>query len=234
MSKENQHLDDIREIRSIMERSSQFLSLSGLSGIFAGIIALLGATFVYFYLQNYESHLLIQGNTSVWESFFNGDERTSILWTIVITALVVLTLAISFAVLFSARKASRMGMPVWNSSARRLIINLFIPVAAGGIFSTLLLYHNLIILIAPSMLIFYGLGLINASKYTLRDIRYLGFSEMVLGLAATYWVGYGFLFWTIGFGFLHLVYGFIMFWKYDRMSTVISEQKNQGSKIYSK
>ena len=43
----NEHLENLKEIRTLMERSSKFLSLSGLSGISAGIIALVGAFMVY-------------------------------------------------------------------------------------------------------------------------------------------------------------------------------------------
>jgi hypothetical protein len=217
MGEANHHLNDIREIRSIMERSSQFLSLSGLSGIFAGMIALLGAVFIYFYQQQNPFIFHPTGNNALLPGFLKNVQNTQQMWVYIITAIVVLVLAISAAIFFSVRNARRKGMPVWNSSARRLIINLFIPISAGGLFCVILLYHNLLILMAPSMLIFYGLGLVNASKYTLTDIRYLGISEILLGMIAAIWVGYGLLFWTIGFGFLHLVYGFIMFWKYEKV-----------------
>jgi len=218
MAEANQHLDDIREIRSIMERSSQFLSLSGLSGIFAGLIALLGAAFIFYYQQQNLILVYETGNDSLLKEFLQGGKAAQTIWLYGITAVIVFVLAISAVTYFSARNAQRMGMSVWNPSARRLIINLFIPIIAGGVFSVILLYHNLVILMAPSMLIFYGLGLVNASKYTLTDIRYLGISEIIIGLIAAIWVGYGLLFWAIGFGFLHLVYGFIMFWKYQRVN----------------
>jgi hypothetical protein len=218
MAEANQHLDDIREIRSIMERSSQFLSLSGLSGIFAGLIALLGAAFIYYYQQQNLILAYDAVNDSLLNEFLQGGQKAQTIWVFIITAAIVLILAITAVIYFSARNAQRKGIVVWNPSARRLIINLFIPILAGGLFCIVLLYHNLVILIAPAMLIFYGLGLINASKYTLTDIRYLGISEIILGLIAAIWVGYGLLFWAIGFGFLHLVYGFIMFWKYERVN----------------
>jgi len=71
-------------------------------------------------------------------------------------------------------------------------------------------------LIAPVMLVFYGLALINASKYTLNDIRYLGYAETVIGLIACFFVDYGLLAWTIGFGALHIIYGLMMFYKYEK------------------
>ena len=44
--------EDLQAIREIMERSSKFLSLSGLSGIFAGVCALIGAAIAWFIILN--------------------------------------------------------------------------------------------------------------------------------------------------------------------------------------
>jgi hypothetical protein len=96
------------------------------------------------------------------------------------------------------------------------VINLAIPLAVGGIFCAILLYHGIVYLMAPAMLIFYGLALVNGSKYTLTDIRYLGLSEIVLGVFAAFFIGYGLLAWAIGFGVLHIVYGTLMYYKYER------------------
>jgi hypothetical protein len=224
MPHNHQHLKDLKEIRSLMEQSTQFLSLSGLSGVFAGIIALLGSAFVAWYRYTYVSVDSGEAGTYLLDELSGGRGVSDFTWVVSITGIVVLVSALTVAFLFSARNARRKGLKVWNSSARRLIINLFIPLIAGGLFCMILIYHNLMILVAPSMLIFYGLALVNASKYTLRDIRYLGISEVVLGLIASVWVGYGLFFWTIGFGVLHIVYGAIMFWKYETSRT---ENQNQ-------
>ena len=87
---------------------------------------------------------------------------------------------------------------------------------AGGLFIIAMLQYSEWRFVAPACLIFYGLGLISGSRYTLSDIRYLGFSEVVLGLINTQFIGYGLYFWAIGFGVLHIVYGFVMWWKYER------------------
>jgi hypothetical protein len=95
---------------------------------------------------------------------------------------------------------------------------MLIPLVAGGIFCIAMLYHGgaFILLISPAMLIFYGLSLVNGSKYTLHDIRYLGCLEIVLGLIAVFNLGYGIIFWALGFGVLHIIYGALMWFKYDR------------------
>jgi len=93
---------------------------------------------------------------------------------------------------------------------------LIIPLAAGGLFAAGLLYHNEWKFVAPACLVFYGLALVNASKYTLSDIRYVGIMEILLGLINMYVVDYGLYFWAAGFGVLHIVYGLIMWWKYEK------------------
>jgi hypothetical protein len=218
MNPKNDHLDNLREIRSIMERSSQFISLSGLSGVFAGIIALLGALAVYLYNYDFFFGRYYRGGVLLREDLITGSELTNFLLFNLLTGLIVLILALSFVVFFTSRNAKRKGLTLWDSSAKRMLINLIIPLAAGGLFCFVLLFHNLIYLVAPTTLIFYGLALINASKYTLRDIRYLGLSEIALGLVASFFVGYGLIFWAIGFGILHILYGSLMYLRYERVS----------------
>ena len=136
--------------------------------------------------------------------------------SLIVIAVIVLILTFGAAIFFTSRKAKKKGQPVWNSSAKRLVVNLFIPLAAGGVFCLILLYHGIYGLIAPAMLLFYGLALLNASKYTLNDIKYLGISELTLGLIAAFWLQYSLLFWALGFGVLNIIYGISMYIKYER------------------
>jgi hypothetical protein len=212
MSKETDHLAQLQQIRALMERSSRFISLSGLSGVFAGVFALLGALAAYFYLGNninMTSYFDYPVNSSV-------EPNKDVLGFFVIDALLVLTASLTAGLLLTWRSAKKKGQTIWDATAKRLLINLMIPLAAGGIFCLILLKHGLIGLVAPSTLIFYGLALLNGSKYTLDDIRYLGICEIILGLLAAIYIGYGLLFWAIGFGVLHIVYGLLMYNKYER------------------
>lgn len=219
MKQNNEHLENIKEIRSIMEKSSQFISLSGLSGIFTGTTALIAAIIVFIYKGNFFYGPYYDVDINLKYKHLAGNGLTDFLTFIIITGAIVFILALSFGVFFTTRNAKRKGLPAWNSSAKRLIINLFIPLITGGLFCFILIYHNLIYLIAPTTLIFYGLALINASKYTFRDIRYLGIIEIILGLVASIWVGYGLVFWAIGFGLIHIIYGITMYWKYERVTS---------------
>ncbi len=206
-----QPVNELTEIRNLMERSSRFISLSGLSGVFAGIIALFGSAFAFFYL-NYDLRYFNPN------SYFNNPDiylSFKELIILVLMALTILILAVTVALIFTARKAKKQGVKMWSRTSRLLLVNLLIPLVPGGIFCLLLLYYGLIFLIAPSTLIFYGLALVNAGKYTLSEIRWLGISELLLGLLATIIPGYGLLFWAIGFGVLHIIYGIVMYFKYE-------------------
>jgi len=212
MTKKEEHLENLSEIRNLMERSSRFISLSGLSGVSAGLIALIGAAVAFFYLDYDQRYFDIN-------SFFINQLYIKLHYSIyflLIDGLAVLILALTAGIFFTTRKARKNSLPIWDNTAKRLLVNLFIPLVAGGAFCLILFYHKIIFLIAPATLLFYGLSLLNASKYTLHDIRYLGISEIILGLLAAFFVGYGLLFWAIGFGILHIIYGGVMYFKYEK------------------
>jgi hypothetical protein len=213
MDKRNEHLENLSEIRSLMERSSRFISLSGLSGVAAGFFALLGASAVYAYLDMVPFY---------HKKFYYVVAQTSNKWGMdylqffALVAISVLILAISSGIFFTTRKAQKKGQKIFDKSTVRLLINLIIPLIVGGVFCLTLIRYGYFGLVAPSTLVFYGLALVNGSKYTLDDIRYLGYFEIVLGLIAMNYLGFGIEFWAIGFGVLHIVYGMIMYFKYER------------------
>ncbi|SCX85050.1 hypothetical protein [Flavobacterium caeni] len=201
---QNDYLKDISDIKNMMNRSSQFISLSGLSGVLAGIYALIGA-----YLGR---DLLRHRAPSREYETASADPTLSI----VAIALGVLVLSVVTAFVMTYFKARRQGEKVWNSTSKRLIVNFLIPLIAGGILALILLRDGMFAWVAPVTLIFYGLACVHASKYTLRDVRYLGLTVVVLGLLAASYRGYGVEFWALGFGVCHIVYGSIMYFKYDR------------------
>lgn len=203
-------IETLTEIRDLMERSSRFISLSGLSGVFAGVYAMVGAYAAHQYLG-----LQGMGYFSARQvvDSFNDPDTIKFLVT---DAVVVLILAVGTGIFLTTRKAAKDGNSIFDSTAKKLIINLSIPLVTGGIFCLALASHRQLIFVAPAMLVFYGLALVHASKYTRDDIRTLGFAEIGLGLIASFTVGYGLLFWTLGFGLLHIIYGTYMYFKYER------------------
>lgn len=196
MNQPRDPLKDIAEIRSIMERSTKILSLSGLAGISIGIVALCGVWLLRWLQSNAPPERL---------------QRDGI-----VLALGVLLLAIALAVFFSRRMARRKGLPMWNQPARLLVTELAIPLAAGGAMCVALLMHGTYFLLPSTMLTFYGLSLLNASKFTVREVRWLGLTQIALGLGAAFFPGWGLALWAGGFGGVHILYGLRIFVHYEK------------------
>ena len=210
MENNKNHLKDLTEIRSIMERSSRFLSLSGYSGIFAGIFAIIGGAAAQWYLHN--SEFLTGGDVS----YISGQLADKVKWFLITDGAIVLLLALISAVFFSWIKARKLGIPLWDHTTKRVLINLSIPLIAGGVFILVLIQYNLLYFLIPVSLLFYGLALLNAGNYTLSEVRYLGIAEIVTGIFALVFLKYGLYFWIFGFGILHIIYGVIMHLKHDK------------------
>ncbi len=204
MESKNYH-EDLAHIRSMMERSSRFISLSGLSGVFAGLVALLGAVYVYFVFQR-EGIDYFDGKRNV----FSED----LVRELAIIGAAILVLAVLSGYIFTARKSKEKNLQIWDQTTKRLLFNFAVPLITGGLFCLGLLYHEIFVFVAPTTLIFYGLALVNASKYTFTDIQYLGLCQIVLGLLSFFFLGWGLVFWAFGFGVLHIVYGLVMHKKY--------------------
>lgn len=205
-------LQDVQDIKRMMERSSRFISLSGLSGVSAGICALAGAAYArYGIFQQYYRDYNQRG-------FFEANDFRSLKTTLIAIAAIVFVAAFLSAFYFTWKKAGNQGVSLWNHTSRRLFWNMVIPLATGGLFILSMLQYDEWRFIAPACLIFYGLALVNASKYTLTDIRYLGYCEIIIGLLNMQWIGNGLYFWALGFGVMHIIYGIIMWWKYERKS----------------
>jgi uncharacterized membrane protein (Fun14 family) len=191
----------------MMERSAKFISLSGLSGVLAGTYALIGSGIAYYLIQ-YPLPITAYGQESI--------QQPSVVLKLMLIGIAVLVASLVTGFWLSYRKARRHNTSVWNETSKRLVINLMIPLVTGGIFILILLYNNHYGVVAPACLIFYGLALIQASGNLYEEVRYLGYSEIALGLISAVLPGYGLLFWAIGFGALHIFYGTLMYRKYDR------------------
>lgn len=201
------YLKDLNEIKHLMNKSSRFMSLSGLSGILAGIYALTGAYFVNIIIRN------IREESNAFERFVIG--YNSVL-TLILIAFGVLLLSVITAIYLSWRKAKKHNESLWDTASKRMLINFMIPLITGGFFIIFLVEKEMFTLVAPLTLAFYGLALVNASKYTLSYIRYLGLTIVALGLISLWFLSYGLLFWALGFGVCHIIYGALMHFKYDK------------------
>lgn len=202
MDSNTNYINDLKDIKNMMARSSQFMSLSGLSGVIAGVYAILGAGIANNLIENHKGYYITL--------------ESATFKLLILTAIIVFILSVATAYLFTLKKAKKVNEKVWNPTSKKLVINFCIPLATGGILTILLLRNGYFGIIAPMTLIFYGLACVSASKFTMRDVRYLGITEIIIGLIAVEFSGYGLLFWTLGFGVCHILYGTIMHFKYDR------------------
>ncbi|NCP45752.1 MAG: hypothetical protein GW818_04835 [Flavobacteriales bacterium] len=211
MENSKQHLEALSSIKDLMEKSTKFISLSGLSGVIAGITALLGAFLadvrIDYYLNSYSLNSRMEPSTT-----FIVDNLTLELFGI---AFGVLIISIFFGLILTIKETKKNGQHIWGKNSKLLLINLLIPLFVGGIFCIILIYHGLYVLVAPATLLFYGLALFNCGKYTLGEIKYLGILQIILGLISAVFIGKGLLFWSIGFGVLHIIYGALMHFKYN-------------------
>jgi len=213
MENKKDPLEALNSIRTLMERSSKFVSFSGMSLISAGIVAIIGAIIVSFYLNIgfFKPYSLIM-QTSV-----RPNTNSSTITCLVISALIIFAIALIAALVISSRKAKKQNILFWDNMAKRVFLNQFIFLFTGGIFCVILVYYGIYFLIVPAMLIFYGLALVNVSKFTMNEIAQLGIFEILLGIVASIIIVYPLLMWLIGFGVLHLIYGGHVYLKYERV-----------------
>ena len=196
--------EDIRAIREMMERSTKFLSLSGMAGVVAGIAALAGAAFAWFYL--------------LCDPAATGYNRFQEAMILLADAALVLTVSLGAGLWLARRKARRNGQKLLNGVTYRTLYAMAVPLVAGGVFCLVYLLRGDVRIVISATLIFYGLALVAASRYTYGEIHYLGLTEIILGLAAALFDRGGIIFWALGFGVCHIAYGLAMYLKYDKKS----------------
>lgn len=199
--------EELAEIKSMMERSTRFLSLSGLSGILAGVYALAAAGIAWYW---------IYFPSSSWSDGTESLSFRDLLNRMLMLGLGTLIAAVSTAYFLSKKKGTAATQPFWSPASKRFLQSLFLPVTLGGFFCFSLLHESAFELIPAAMLLFYGIGLVQSAQFTLGEIRNLGFSVVTLGLIASFHPEVGLLCWALGFGVFHLIYGSMMYYRHER------------------
>ena len=190
-------LESVNEIKELMEKSSKFISVSGLAAILAGIYALAGA-YIATQVITPETHLIVT------------------LEFMAIIALSVLATAAVTAGILSYCKSQKTGQSFFSRLTYRALWNFSLPMLTGGALCISLLLHGYYDILSSVMLLFYGLTLVNVSKFTYANIAWLGYAFICLGVIDSFWEGHALLFWTIGFGGFHILYGILFYLHYER------------------
>ncbi|MBO9563486.1 MAG: hypothetical protein J7621_11955 [Niastella sp.] len=215
MDSQHQPLETLQDIKRIMERSSRFISLSGWSGISAGICALIGAWAAHMRLGSFVVRYT-RGLGEYEGGGSTGSNTGDLFFDLLLIAVVTFVAAFISAFFFTYIRSRRNGVPLWDRTVQRLAWNTIMPMVVGGIVILRALELGYYELVAPGCLIFYGLALVNAAKYTLGEVRYLGYGQIILGILNLWIINEGLYFWAAGFGVLHIIYGAMMWWKYER------------------
>lgn len=207
--KEKDLQSEISHIKALMDRSTKFIPLSGLSGIMAGIYACIGSVW---------AGILLRQNDISITAFGKGNTQVSdtLIMQIYFIGLGVLFLSVSTAIWLTIRKLSRRGENFTNSGRKELIERMAVPLFTGGLLLNIFLLQGEFYYLASTSLVFYGLALVAGSYYIISLVKYLGISEIILGLVAALFPAYGLVCWIAGFGLLHILYGSILYYKYER------------------
>lgn len=195
------YLSEISEIRKMMQESSRFLTLSGLSGILVGTYALTGA--------------FMADSILFTSKIFNWLTGNNTLADLSVLAGIVLGLSIITIVLLTSIRVKKAGKKFWNIGSRQMLLNLAVPLVGGGLLILVFVYQGFYEIVIPGTLIFYGLSLVNAAKFTRQEIFWLGLFQVTLGIVAALLPSLGILLWAFGFGVLHIIYGVLMYIRYE-------------------
>jgi hypothetical protein len=203
MDEQHKKSTELEKIRELMERSST-VGLSGLGGVLAGILALAGACFTYYWIRDFEAHAYA---VEVLQR------------KLLLLAAAVFAGALFCVLFFSYRRSKKIPIPFWNITTRRLLISIAVPFMAGSFIFLWALNHQLYFLLPAVSLIIYGIAIFCGSHYSTKESRYLAVAEMILGCITIWFPAYGLLFLALGFGVLHIIYGVVMWYSYERKDT---------------
>jgi hypothetical protein len=183
-----QAMDNLQFIRSAMENAGSFTAVPGVGGMLMGATALLAA---------FSAHM----------------SRSPAAWLAIWSAEAFLAFAIALG--FSYRKAMRAGTPLLSRPFRRFALAMTPSVFVGAVLTFVLYGASGIHLLPALWLLLYGAGVSSGGAFSVRVVPIMGSSFLVLGALAAFsspaW-GDGLM--ALGFGGLHMFFGFLIARKY--------------------
>jgi hypothetical protein len=184
----DQAMDNLRFIRDAMENAGSFTAVPGVGGIVVGATAFFAA---------FAAHL--SAGPGAWLSVWIGE--------------VFLALAIGLG--FSARKARRAGNALLSRPFRRFVFAMAPPLAAGAVITVMLNNAGLVRFLPAVWLLLYGAGVACGGAFSVRAVPVMGMSFLALGaVAAVAPAVWSDALLALGFGGLHVVFGWIIARRY--------------------
>ena len=196
-------LNTLKEIKDLMARSSRFQTISGWSIVIIGIYASIVSLGAWLLLGNHEPYTWLPAFAQ--DFAINTPSRTILALVIAAVLVVVSFLTVCLGSYLKTKRDNQTF--AFDQTVRRSLINFFVPAIAGALFCVAMLVQGHYGLTSSIMLLFYGLALINCSHYTRSSIALLGYGQLLLGIVDCFVVHHAILFWFLGFGLLHIIYG---------------------------
>ena len=145
----NKAIESVNEIKELMERSSKFVSLSGMTAVLAGVYALAGA---------YVAGQLLRSE----------DNREGL----IMVASLVLIVSVVTACILSWYKAKKMRQKLFSKLTCRIAWNFSLPLLTGGLFCIALLLREHYGLVSSVMLLSSIISFFHTVNKTTFHIKY--------------------------------------------------------------
>ena len=180
-------MDNLRYIRETMERATAFTGVSGWGEVVIGATALIATVLA-----------ANQPTFRAWLAIWVGEGLVAVLiagWSM-------------------DRKARAVNMPLMSGPGRKAVFSLSPPIIAGALLTIFLVRGGQTDAIPGMWLLLYGTGVITGGMFSVPAVPIMGLCFMCLGALALFLPGFANWFMAIGFGGLHLIFGFIIARKY--------------------
>ncbi len=193
----NRAADELKVIRSLMERPIKYSTQSGLAGIVAGAAALAGVA------ADAEVTRRNPGLEGLWISMC--------VWAAVFAVAFLGTL------LLTRLRERRRGMPAWSLIKRRILLTILPPFVAGVGLTIAIIYRYVGVgsdewLLIPAVwMLFYGVALWQLGEFSIVEVRVMGAAFILAGIvAAALYQASPYEALGVTFGGFHIVYGLVV------------------------
>lgn len=167
-------------IRDTMESASTFTAVSGWGLVGVGAMGLAAA----------------------WLAWATGVPSHLGIW--IPTAVV----ALLVAAVANAAKAKRLSVSIWSASVRKMVWGMAPALVTGGALTFALAIQGANDLLPGTWLALYGAGVTASGTFSVGAIRWMGLALLACGTAALLQVDWGLVALAVGFGGVHLGFGF--------------------------